>query len=245
MGTRKPRRPLSAAKRPHRAPAEQIFLAVVESAFDSIIITDADGSVAYANPASRNLFGVAPAELIGRNVLGLMHPDDAAKVAPVLRERASDIGIGKPATLDTRIRHSTGKWLIAENVVTKLDLPDGRGIVISSRDISDRKRTEALHRGRAHLLEQIATTAPLEQILAELILLTESQADGVRGAIVLFAQPAAHLPVQHGRVQLSVAPSMPPACLPALVRHADSVANTLLEGGAQAMRVDDLQAAPH
>jgi diguanylate cyclase (GGDEF)-like protein/PAS domain S-box-containing protein len=243
MVARKPSRdhPMPPQQRVRRGLADEIFSAVVENAFDSILIVAHDGTIAYANPACGGIFGARPAELIGKNVLALVHPDDAGPIrATLARLTAPDDG-EPPATLEARFRHHDDHWLVTENVLIALELPDSRGVVFNSRDVSEKRRADALLRGRTHLLERIATTAPLEQVLAELLLLVESQADGIRAGIVLFAVDNIGGP---GAVRQAIAPSLPMVARAALERHALAIAadpDALADGRP---RVDDLRLMP-
>ena len=70
--------------------------------------------------------------------------------------------------------------------------------------MTDALRAEALHAGQTRILEQIATDAGLEDTLASLVLLLESQAEGMLGSILLLDEDGVHL--RHG-----AAPSLPPS----------------------------------
>ena len=71
-------------------------------------------------------------------------------------------------------------------------------------DVTDQSRAEALSVGQSRILEKIATDAGLEDTLTSLVLLIESQAEGMLGSILLLDQDGVH--VRHG-----AAPSLPAA----------------------------------
>jgi len=52
--------------------SEQRLSAVVDNAFDAIIVIDRKGAIVSVNPATRALFGYSEAEIVGRNVTMLM-----------------------------------------------------------------------------------------------------------------------------------------------------------------------------
>jgi PAS domain S-box-containing protein len=71
-------------------------------------------------------------------------------------------------------------------------------------DITRRKKEEALHDGQMHVLETIASSAPLPGILAGIVHLIEEQSEGMLCSILLLNQDRKH--VMHG-----AAPNLPEA----------------------------------
>ena len=97
--------------------------------------------------------------------------------------------------MEELIRDSRGnlKWLLT----SKLPVRDAAGVVIGlvgvARDITERKRSESLHLGQAHLLKMIALGAPLTEIFSSLILLIEAHVPDVAGSILLLAPDGRHI----------------------------------------------------
>jgi diguanylate cyclase (GGDEF)-like protein len=85
------------------------------------------------------------------------------------------------------------KWLLT----SKLPVRDGKGEVIGivgiARDITERKRSESLHVGQAHLLKMIALGSPLADVFSSLILLIEAHVADVTGSILMLAQDGKHI----------------------------------------------------
>ena len=59
-----------------RERVERRFRTYIEQSNDVLIVLDEDAAVEYASPAARRVFGLEPAELTGRSVFPLIHPDD-------------------------------------------------------------------------------------------------------------------------------------------------------------------------
>src|SRR6266542_1906972 len=57
-----------------------LFQAIVELAGDPILVSDADGRVAYANPALTRAVGWSEAEFVGRYLRKLVHPEDSRRL---------------------------------------------------------------------------------------------------------------------------------------------------------------------
>src|SRR4051794_39776991 len=63
---------------------DALFGELIENAFDIIIIINLDGIVCYANPSIQRVLGHTPAELIGKNLMELIHADDVQRTAMVI-----------------------------------------------------------------------------------------------------------------------------------------------------------------
>jgi diguanylate cyclase (GGDEF)-like protein/PAS domain S-box-containing protein len=120
---------------------EARFRAMVRDSNDIMAIIDPRGHLVYASPVTERILGLHVGPLIGSNVFDLIHPDDRAAAAT-----GFDLTkMGKEADrVELRLRHADGSWRIMEAVATNLlDDPAVQGIVISARDLTDRRRAEA------------------------------------------------------------------------------------------------------
>ena len=129
--------------------SEEHFRAVIENASDLVTILDTDGVMKYQSPAVERLFGFLPQELEGRNAFELVHPEDAPVVVEALTAVAMNPGETRSAAF--RFLHKDGSWRHVESVGTTL-LRTGpeEGVIVNSRDVTERKRAEeALEQARA------------------------------------------------------------------------------------------------
>jgi PAS domain S-box-containing protein len=133
---------------------------VVENSSEIVTIVDVDGTLRYASPAFGRVLGHDPEEAIGTmNVLDLVHPDDLPHVLEETEEALSKGGIVTNKA-EYRFRHRDGSWRWMESVGTYLlDDPHVGGVVVTSRDVTERKEAEeALRRSEAEffgILESI------------------------------------------------------------------------------------------
>jgi diguanylate cyclase (GGDEF)-like protein/PAS domain S-box-containing protein len=159
-----------AAERALRA-SEERFRSLVQNSSDVISIVDADGSVRYHSESVRRVLGYDPAELVDGDPLSLVHPDDRERVARFVAEAALRPGVTPAETW--RVRHRDGTWLHSETVAANL-LEDAnvRGLVLNTRDVSDRKELEAqlvhqaFHDGLTGLANRTLFTERVEHALA-------------------------------------------------------------------------------
>src|SRR6185437_1834034 len=69
---------------------EERYRALSEHATDLVAITDAAGIIRYASPSYARVLGYPPSALEGTPALALVHPEDRARVAAGMRERAAE-----------------------------------------------------------------------------------------------------------------------------------------------------------
>jgi PAS domain S-box-containing protein len=126
--------------------ADELFRALIENASDVITILDAEGIIRYQSPSVEAVLGYKPHELIGMDIAELLHPDDLPKWLGSYGALKAGARSGTPQTAqitEERLRHKDGSWRILESIAKVLDMPSGAGIVINSRDITERRQTEA------------------------------------------------------------------------------------------------------
>jgi len=111
--------------------------ALTVNSLDIIAVLDQSGIVRYESPSLQRVLGWQPKEIEGHNALEIIHPDDRAAVGQLLAENISNFNA--IVTTSYRCQHKNGSWRILESIATNLlHDPVIRGIVINSRDITDR-----------------------------------------------------------------------------------------------------------
>ncbi len=119
------------------------FRMLAEHSTDTLVRGTLDGVRLYISPGVRTLLGYEPEEMTGRRALEITHPDDAEMFARVM----ADIRAGRieHATTEHRQRHRDGRWVWMEAHIrlTRAGSGEPDGYVVSVRDVSHRKATEA------------------------------------------------------------------------------------------------------
>ena len=77
------------------------------------------------------------------------------------------------------------KWLLSTKIPVRDEKNEIFGLVGIARDITERKKSDALRDGQAQILEMIAMSAKLEDVLDHLVHLVESQLTGIFGSVLL------------------------------------------------------------
>ena len=115
---------------------------LVHNSSDIITVVDEQGQVRYQTPSIAWVLGVPAASVIGRPVTELVHPDDAAAFDDYLR-LVEDRQDPQPPPVRVRMRHSDGSWRFVETAGNNLlDDPVVSGVVLTTRDVSDRRDLE-------------------------------------------------------------------------------------------------------
>ena len=156
-----------ATERRHRREAEtelhrreKYFRALTENTLDILTILDREGVYLYNSPSLKRVLGYEPKELAGHNAFRYVHPDDQEKA-----QKAFAAAMQNPdqtVRLEFRFRHQDGSWRYLE-AVGQSHLADAEigGVVINSRDVSDRKEAED---GLRDLEDQLRHSQKMEAI---------------------------------------------------------------------------------
>ena len=164
--------------------SEARFRSLVLNASDIVAVVDREATVQYASPAAERLLGWKVASHIGASALDLIHPDELTLAMESMLETVAEPGVKRP--LEVRLAHADGSWVPVEVVANnRLEDPAVTGVVMTIRDIRERKRMEALLTGHSRVLEMVARREPLEATLDALATLIESYVAGSRCAVVL------------------------------------------------------------
>jgi diguanylate cyclase (GGDEF)-like protein/PAS domain S-box-containing protein len=117
------------------------FRSLLQGSSDVISLVDDDGMIVYQTPSVERVLGYRPGDYAGRALAELLHPDDVPRARAALRQAIAspDSGI----SVEWRMRKSTGDWAACETIVRSLLAdPDVGGIVLNTRDVSERKVLE-------------------------------------------------------------------------------------------------------
>jgi len=134
---------------------ERRFRSMVERGWDIISLIDGEGSIRYVSPAVETTLGVKPDELIGGSLVARVVPEDRDQAAAAFESLKRDPGASRRS--DFRVSHRNGEIRWVETVAKNLlDDPDVQGIVVASRDVTQRRLVEMERALLARGIEQSA-----------------------------------------------------------------------------------------
>ena len=121
--------------------SEKRFRALIEHAYDVVLLVSAEATVLYASPSVETVLGYTPEELVGRNGYELIHPDHLR--AATTRFARSAQQLGSVITGERLLVHKDGSSRWVENaIVNLLSEPSVQAVVMHLRDVSERKQAE-------------------------------------------------------------------------------------------------------
>ena len=135
------------------AQSERRFRALTEKTAEIITVLDATGIITYNITGANSKLGYAAEELVGRNAFELVHPDDLRRVAQLFQEGVPQLGKVEQAEFRFRAKDGSWRWQFAMGTNLLYD-PAVGGILVNSRDITERKQAEESLRHLNETLEQ-------------------------------------------------------------------------------------------
>ena len=125
---------------------ERLFAIHGRYGSEMVTILDRNGIPRYESPSIERILGYRPIDSFGGDASGgswteSVHPDDVAKIARSVQRGLSEVGEHPP--IEYRIRDAEGRWRWFESrAINLLDDPEIAGLVVSSREVTDRRTAE-------------------------------------------------------------------------------------------------------
>jgi PAS domain S-box-containing protein len=166
--------------------SEEKYRDLIEISPDAIYVVDANGICLLGNRAGAELAGVPQDELVGTPVTDTYLPEERH----LFRERLKKLEGKNALRFERKFVRKNGEIVLVEVSVSAIRGGYFQAIL---RDISERKRGEALLAGEKRLLEMIATGVPLKEILNTLCLIIEEQQSGTLASVLLLNPDGVHL----------------------------------------------------
>ncbi|HEV2931363.1 MAG TPA: PAS domain S-box protein, partial [Propionibacteriaceae bacterium] len=121
--------------------SEQRFQALVQHSSEVVILVGPDAKVEYVSESMSRVFGYSEAHLLGRPLTQILDSDHGLR----LREGLAEVA-GRPygvLELELPLRHRDGHRCTVQFTITNLlDNPSVGGLVLNTRDISERRQLE-------------------------------------------------------------------------------------------------------
>ncbi len=171
--------------------SEEKYRDLIEISPDAIYVVDANGICVLGNRAGAELAGVPQDQLVRTPIAETYLPEERH----LFRERLEKLKTGRTIRFERKFLRKNGEIVPVEVSVSGIRGGYFQAIL---RDISQRKRAEALLAGEKRLLEMIATGVPLKQILNALCLIIEEQRPETLASVLLLNADGVHLDVAAG-----------------------------------------------
>ena len=137
--------------------SEARFHSMVQNSSDAIGIFNRETEFIYGSASAERITGYPTEEFVGRKALDLIHPEDRDLVARAITKVISNPG--SLIKVEYRFLKKDGSYIWLESTGTNfLDDPLIAGIVVNSRDITERKRAEEALRESEEKYRQLVET---------------------------------------------------------------------------------------
>ncbi len=157
---------LGEARRAGEEHTEQRIRTLIENSSEVITVVDPELRIQWQSPTVARVLGTGAGETSGRRLSECVHPDD---VRTLEHQLATAIRRPGPVRFTARFRHAQGHWCHLETIAeSRLTDPALQGVVLSMRDISERKvlEDELRHQAFHDALTGLANRALFEDRLA-------------------------------------------------------------------------------
>jgi PAS domain S-box-containing protein len=169
--------------------SEERYRLVAENSQDLIKLLDLHANVQYASPSHFQVLGYAPEDLLGHCMLEVVHPEIVEEVRAAFRDLACS---RQSKTLELRVRRKEGDWADLEAILSPITDSAGNvtRVLLSSRDITERKRAERISRSHeaalARTLSLLAAEPALDTFLGHVLRAITEQLEAPSSALYLY-----------------------------------------------------------
>ena len=120
--------------------SEERFRSLIDNMIEGALIVDWDGEIIFANNSAARVVGLnSPDQGIGKKVFDFLHPDDTKRV---LQAIVSVTNSSKPYVDEYKIKTITGEARWVESLGTNIIFANKKSILVTLRDITERKNAE-------------------------------------------------------------------------------------------------------
>jgi PAS domain S-box-containing protein len=145
--------------------SEEHFRSMIQSSSDMIFVLDSGGRFTYESPSVGRILGYHAGYFLGRTPFELIHPEDMDVVMKEMDDVYRSVNSGLPT--EFRLRHSDGSWTPLEALASNLlENRAVRGIVITARDVTERKRSIQALRDSEERFRVLAESSPVPIAMA-------------------------------------------------------------------------------
>jgi PAS domain S-box-containing protein len=124
---------------------EEQFSALLQNSSDAILIINRQGKIIFESAEKNKISDFEIGELLHKPFFDMVHPDDVSQIRMIIKEALANPG--KQIKKEYRSLHKNKRWIYVESIFSnQLSNPAIKGIIVNSRDVSDRKMSELKER---------------------------------------------------------------------------------------------------
>ncbi|HEV8538532.1 MAG TPA: PAS domain S-box protein, partial [Bacteroidota bacterium] len=167
------RKKKTSATGPQLSLNEELFRLISENAEDLIAVTDVSGKRVYASASYKSVLGRDVDALLGTDAFAEIHPEDRDRIKSLFEET---VKTGKGARAEYRFVTEDGGIRYIESRGNAYRDTDGKvsGVVVISRDVTERRNYESRLRLLAHALSSTRDCFYLTDLKGKILLVNNS-----------------------------------------------------------------------
>lgn len=165
----------------HLEQSERRFKTLVQEGSDLIGILDLEANYTYVSPTSLKVLQIPPEQFIGTNAFDYIHPEDQESVFKQFQDALEKSQV---IIEPFRFKNKEGHWRWIETIATnQTKEPTIKGIVVNSRDVTDRVLYLKAIKEQNSKLKEIAWTqshimrAPVARLMGLIDLIKNEELD--------------------------------------------------------------------
>jgi PAS domain S-box-containing protein len=166
--------------------SEEKYRDLIEISPDAIYVVDANGICVLGNHAGAQLLGIPQDQLVGTPLTDTYLPEEHH----LFQDRLKKLKGKSALRFERKFVRKNGATVPVDVSVSAIRGGYFQAIL---RDVSERKKAEALLAAEKRILEMVATGVPLQEILSKLCLFIEEQRSDTLASILLLNPDGVHL----------------------------------------------------
>lgn len=136
----------------------QMYRALLENISDIVVLVDENRWIRFVTPSVAEVLGYSPSALIGSDLLDYAHPDERALLEETFQRALRDPWHSH--RIEHRLQCSDGTWREFETIAHTYSREYGIDVVLSTRDITERKQASTALAAERNLLRTIIDAIP-------------------------------------------------------------------------------------
>lgn len=143
---------------------DDFYRIMLRSVPDLVLVLDENGNVTFVSESLKTLLGYDAGEVLGRDFLEFIHPDDRKTAFSNLQRALRTNGMTRYSVM--RVRHADGGWRHYEaSALNLLEDPQVRGLLVNARDVTERVEEARILGAQRDFVMQAARARTFDEAL--------------------------------------------------------------------------------